>query len=87
MWKKIDVDALNELDLSARPSDSEPDVYGRIPAAQESVFRAAVARDGVPVCDVVQVWLDVSSHLARETSQTEEIRRRFLAPIFRQDGA
>jgi hypothetical protein len=83
--EKIDVRALNDLGLSAqRSSESPADVYIRIPAAHESVFRAAVERDGLLVSDVVQVWLDVSSHPARGSKQAEEIRRRFLASVFRQ---
>jgi len=33
----------------------------------------------VAVCDVLQVWLDVSAHPARGSAQAEEIRRRVLA--------
>ena len=84
--EKIDVAVLRELGLSAqRPNESGADVYIRIPAAHESVFRAAVEREGIPVSDVLQVWLDVSSHPARGNKQAEEIRRRFLASVFRQD--
>jgi hypothetical protein len=86
--ERIEVDALNAFGLSAqRPRENGADVYIRVPAAHESVFRAAVDRDGVPVSDVVQVWLDVSIHPARGSEQAEEIRRRFLATVFRQDGA
>ena len=61
--EKIDVAVLRELGLSAqRPSESGADVYIRIPAANESDFRATVERDGIPVSDVLQVWLDVSRH-------------------------
>jgi hypothetical protein len=84
--EKIEVDALDALGLSAqRASENGADVHIKIPAAHESVFRAAVERGGVPVCDVIQVWLDVSSHPARGSKQAEEIRRRFLAAVFRQD--
>ncbi len=84
--EKIEVAVLRELGLSAqRPSESGADVYIRIPAANESVFRAAVERDGIPVSDVLQVWLDVSGHPARGSKQAEEIRRSFLASVFRQD--
>ena len=54
----------------------------RVPTVRESVFRAAVIRDGVPVADGLQVWLDVSSHPARGEAQAEEIRHRILAQIF-----
>ena len=48
----------------------------RVPAFREPVFRAAVLQKGVPVADVLQVWLDVASHPARGAVQAEEIRRR-----------
>jgi hypothetical protein len=56
----------------------------RLPAFRESAFRAAVVRDGVPVADILQVWLGVSSHPARGEAQAEEIRHRVLAPIFEE---
>ncbi len=52
--------------------------------ARKSVFRAAVVRDGVPVADILQVWLDASSHPARGEAQAEEISHRVLAPIFEE---
>jgi hypothetical protein len=48
------------------------------------VFRASVVRDGVPVADILQVWLDVGAHPARGEEQAEEIRHRVLAPIFEE---
>jgi len=38
----------------------------------------------VPVADILQVWLDISSHPSRGKAQAEEIRRRALAPIFEE---
>jgi hypothetical protein len=48
-------------------------------------FRGAVQREGVPIADIVQVWLDVSSHPTRGAVQAEEIRRHVLASIFEKD--
>jgi hypothetical protein len=42
------------------------------------VFRASVLRDGVPVCDILQVWLDVAGHPPRGREQADEIERRAL---------
>lgn len=53
----------------------------RIPRFPESVFRACVSRDGLPVSDVLQVWLDVYGHPARGREQAREIQRRVLAPL------
>ena len=44
--------------------------------------RAAVLRDDAPGADILQVWLDVSSHPAGGEAQAEEIHRSVLAPIF-----
>ncbi len=80
--ENLDRDVLNRMGLSPEGAEQRPDVYVRIPAFRESVFRAAVVRNGVPVADILQVWLDVSSHPARGEEQAEEIRNRALAPIF-----
>jgi hypothetical protein len=58
-----------------------PDLVVRAASAPSSVFRGAVAKDSVPVCDVVQVWLDVSGHPSRGREQAELIRRRILEPV------
>jgi hypothetical protein len=75
-------DVLPRLGLSAEDAGHNPDAYIRIPANTEAVFRPAVLRDGVPVSDILQVWLDVSAHPSRGRAQAEEIRRRALAPLF-----
>ena len=80
--ERLDLDALRELGLSpCGPSDGA-DVRVRVPSKPQSLFRAAVQRDGVPVADVLQVWLDVQGHPARGHQQAEEIRRRVLQPVF-----
>ena len=82
--ESLDREVLSRMGLSPEGAEQRPDVYVRIPAFRESVFRAAVVRDGVPVADILQVWLDVSSHPARGEAQAEEIRHRVLAPIFEE---
>ena len=82
--ESLDRDVLSRMGLSPEGAEQRPDVYVRIPAFRESVFRAVVVRDGVPVADILQVWLDVSSHPARGEAQAEEIRHRVLAPIFEE---
>ncbi len=82
--ESLDREVLSRMGLSPEGAEQRPDVYVRIPAFRESVFRAAVVRDGVPVADILQVWLDVSSHPARGEAQAEEIRHRILAPIFEE---
>ena len=46
------------------------------PGFPESVFRGCVERDGVPVADALQCWLDVSFHAARGEEQAKEIAAR-----------
>jgi hypothetical protein len=72
------------MGLSPEGAEQKPDVYVRVPVFRESVFRAAVIRDGAPVADILQVWLDVGSHPARGQEQAEEIRHRVLAPIIEE---
>ena len=44
------------------------------------VFSAAfVRKDGVPVSDILQVWLDVSEHPSRGKEQADLIWRRILS--------
>jgi hypothetical protein len=83
--ENLDRGVLSRMGLSPEGAERAPDVYVRIPAFRESVFRGAVEREGVPVADILQVWLDVSSHPARGAAQAEEIRRRVLAPILEKN--
>ncbi len=60
-----------------------PDIILRHAPAPQSVFRGLVRADGVPASDVLQVWLDVSSHPSRGQEQADLIRDRVLDPIIR----
>lgn len=71
---------LRELGLSPVEPGKQVDVFVRIPPARQSVFRGAVERGGAPVCDILQVWLDVFAQPARGKEQADEIRRHFLGP-------
>jgi hypothetical protein len=61
--------------------DEFPDLILRQAPAPQSVFRGLVRPDGVAVCDVLQVWLDVSSHPSRGREQADLIRRKVLGKI------
>lgn len=50
-------------------------------AARESVFRGAVHHEGVLVADVLQVWLDVSSHPSRGPEQGDRIWRKVFRTV------
>jgi hypothetical protein len=80
--ERLDLDVLRRLGLSVEDADRRADVQIRIPSNKESVFRAAVLREGLPVSDVLQVWLDVSAHPARGRAQADQIRQRVLKPLF-----
>ncbi len=84
--ERLEADALRELGLSADHAERHPDVYLRIPENDVAVFRASVRRDGLPVSDILQVWLDASNHPARGKEQAEQIWRRVLATCFQKDG-
>lgn len=85
--ERLDSDVLGQLGLSIENADRQADVYVRIPENPESVFRAAVQRDGVPVSDILQVWLDVSNHPARGRAQAAEIRKKVLFRLFKKERA
>lgn len=50
-------------------------------ATPESVFRGAVQVRGAAVSDILQVWLDVSSHPARGSEQADHLARTVLAQV------
>lgn len=79
--ERIEPKILEKLGFSANSVDVDPDVYVRVPRNAESVFRAVVLNDGVPVCDALQVWLDVAQHPSRGREQAELIWRKILAPM------
>jgi hypothetical protein len=79
------VDDLSEATLRrlnlirAEPNQASP-VILRKPRWPESIFRAAVDRDGQPTADILQCWLDVSQHPARGAEQANVLWTRVLAP-------
>ena len=79
--ERIEPQILEKLGFSASSVEVDPDVYVRVPRYDESVFRAVVLKDGVPACDVLQVWLDVAQHPSRGKEQADLIWKKVLAPI------
>jgi len=80
--ESVTLDALGRLGLVVDRSGRPPDVYIRKPANRAAVFRACVTREGVPVSDILQVWLDASTHTARGKEQARAIRQRVLKQLF-----
>jgi hypothetical protein len=85
--ERLDRKALRELGLSLEVAGHQADLFLRVPKNPESVFRAAVQRDGVPTADILQVWLDVSNHPARGKDQADLLRRRVFSQILNKANA
>lgn len=59
------------MGLSMNGAEEQPDIYVRVPGKRESIFRGVVRKDGVPVSDIVQIWLNAGQHASRgKGSQT-----------------
>jgi hypothetical protein len=70
----------------AEPGESA-DVLVRQPRFPESVFRGVTIRDGIPVSDVLQCWLDVADHPARGEEMAAHLHERIIAPnLLGEDG-
>ena len=78
--ERLNAAVLKDLGLSRSAEEQEADLYVRIPGNRESAFRGVVRKDGVPVSDILQVWLDVSQHPSRGKEQADLIWRRILSP-------
>jgi hypothetical protein len=78
--RRLDVAQLERFGLALAPGEQPADVVVRIARWPESLFRAAVTKDGVPVADVIQCWLDVSAEPTRGAEQAALIWRRVLGP-------
>jgi Restriction endonuclease len=84
--ERLDYAALERLGLSLEDAGRTPDVQLRVPENEESIFRPVVWNAGVPVSDVIQIWLDVANHPARGKEQAAQIWSKVLAPAVRTDG-
>jgi len=78
--RRLDPELLERLGVSIAPDGQRPDLLLRVARWPESLFRAEVDIDGVPVSDVIQCWLDVSGEPARGAEQAAFIWRRVLGP-------
>lgn len=58
-----------------------PQVIVKQSSCPESLFRGAVRIDDVLVCDVLQLWLDVSAHPSRGMEQADYLRRKVLHSV------
>src|SRR5690349_1619077 len=78
--ERLNAEMLKELGLSESVPKESGDVCIRIPGNRESIFRGVVRRGGIPVSDILQVWLDVGQHPSRGKEQADLIWRKILAP-------
>lgn len=67
-------------------SGEHPQLILKQAATPESVFRGAVQVDGAWVSDILQIWLDVSSHPTRGSEQAEHLARTVLAPVMEREA-
>lgn len=75
---------LKDLDLAEVPQDRAIAILSQ-PKAVDAVFRGAVIdHKGLPLADILQVYLDVRLCMARGEEQAEYIYERALAPFFRE---
>jgi hypothetical protein len=72
------------MGLSPEDAEHRPYAYVCVPAFGELIFRVAMAGDGVPGADVLQVWFDVGSHVSCGEARDEEIRHCVSTPIFEE---
>jgi hypothetical protein len=77
--ERLNAAVLQDLGLSGNAEEEEADLYVRIPGNRESAFRGVVRKDGVPVSDILQVWLDVGQHPSRGKEQADLIWRKILS--------
>jgi hypothetical protein len=80
--ERLSAEMMKELGLSGNAEQKEADLFVRIPGNHENVFRGVVRKDGVPVSDILQVWLDVSQHPSRGREQADLIWRKIISPAF-----
>jgi hypothetical protein len=74
---------LRELDLQIAVAPRNPIAKVIETRATHSIFRPRVIKEGLPVCDILQVYLDVSSSRTRGEEQAQAILDRILRPHFK----
>jgi len=78
-------EALKRLDLVG--TDEDPAILEIVePKAKDSVFKGSARADGLPVADVLQLYLDLRSSPARGIEQSDFLFERVLEPHFRESG-
>src|SRR5258708_16737571 len=78
--ERLNGDVLKDLGLSENAEEQDADIYVRLPGNREGVFRGVVEKSGLPVSDIIQVWLEVGTHPPRGKQPAVLIGRQVLAP-------
>ncbi|VWC78660.1 hypothetical protein BLA39750_01036 [Burkholderia lata] len=81
LWVPDLATAVHAKELRRAKAGEPPDLILQQPSFPQSVARGAVYRDGVQVTDIIQTWLDVSSHPTRGVEQAEELEHGILAKV------
>jgi len=68
--------SLEMLGMCSAELGSRPDAIAWAPRVPVSIFHGRVDRDGLPVCDALQCWLDLADHPARGREQADAILRK-----------
>jgi hypothetical protein len=76
----LSVEHLQPFGLRFADPGESADVFVREPRYPKSVFRGCAKRDGVPVSDVLQCWLDVADHPARGEEMAAHLFERVIQP-------
>ena len=83
-WGRLDS---NLWPVLPAPGGAKPDFILREAPSPQSVFRGMVRPAGVPVCDAIQIWLDVSGHPSRGSEQAALIYRKVLSRVVEGSGS
>ncbi len=85
LLEKVSPAAVQPLGLRLAELGEGAAVIVREPRFAEAVFRGVVNRDGVPVTDVLQCWLDVRDHPARGEEMAAHLFERVIRPRLVED--
>lgn len=80
--KKYSPALLRSLQLTIAEPGEAVDVFLREPIYPEAVFRGVQLREGIPVADILQCWLDLSGHPARGEEMVEMLYQQVIQPFF-----
>ncbi|MDK0996824.1 RpiR family transcriptional regulator [Burkholderia sp. OKR4-1] len=81
VWVSSLDEAVHSKELRRAKEGERPDLILQQPSFPQSLARGSITRDNVRVTDIIQTWLDVSSHPSRGVEQAEELEHGILASV------